>query len=513
MKIATEFLRRRKDNRLIVGLVLAVLVIWAAVSVRRAARRGARALDDHAGPAALRPVVHQRHADRGRPLRPRADADQAVARPTTPGAGLAVPDEAARHVHRADRDSRGARLLLRHGPASELDRPLVLDPRAAGRPAGARGPGPRRAAGPGGRPRPGQGPRGPSLRRRRRRRRPRSLPPRTGARHGRGLPRRGARRRLGERSGAAGALRRDARRRRRRGRAVQDRGASRRKPPLPRRLPLGRPGLRRRHPHSRRRGAGPGLDRRRLERVPETRGAEAGHQGGQHLDVPPDHAGDPVRLDLDGADPRAAGHRSHQRPGRVHGPPALGRLLRPRRRAGHRRARRARRVLQPDGRGPRGGARARCCTPTKRCRPPTGGSSSSGASSRPFSNRSRPASSRSTPTARSPSATRRRGSCSISRKKSPPSRSPPGRTWSLWCRCSRRPAPAPRRPRRASSCAPARGASGTSRCPSGRCPRPTGASAAAGCSRWRTRRTSRANRSSRPGTKSRAGSRTRSRTP
>ena len=33
MKIATEFLRRRKDNRLIVGLVLAVLVVWAAVSV------------------------------------------------------------------------------------------------------------------------------------------------------------------------------------------------------------------------------------------------------------------------------------------------------------------------------------------------------------------------------------------------------------------------------------------------------------------------------------------------
>ncbi len=33
MKIATEFLRRRKDNRLIVGLVLTVLVVWAAVSV------------------------------------------------------------------------------------------------------------------------------------------------------------------------------------------------------------------------------------------------------------------------------------------------------------------------------------------------------------------------------------------------------------------------------------------------------------------------------------------------
>jgi PAS domain S-box-containing protein len=33
VKIATEFLRRRKDNRLIVGLVLAVLVVWAAVSV------------------------------------------------------------------------------------------------------------------------------------------------------------------------------------------------------------------------------------------------------------------------------------------------------------------------------------------------------------------------------------------------------------------------------------------------------------------------------------------------
>ncbi|HTO88161.1 MAG TPA: ATP-binding protein [Thermoanaerobaculia bacterium] len=33
MKIATEFLRRRKDNRLIIGLVLAVLVVWAAVSV------------------------------------------------------------------------------------------------------------------------------------------------------------------------------------------------------------------------------------------------------------------------------------------------------------------------------------------------------------------------------------------------------------------------------------------------------------------------------------------------
>ncbi len=33
MKIATEFLRRRKDNRLIVGLVLGVLVVWTAVSV------------------------------------------------------------------------------------------------------------------------------------------------------------------------------------------------------------------------------------------------------------------------------------------------------------------------------------------------------------------------------------------------------------------------------------------------------------------------------------------------
>ena len=33
MKIPAEFLRRRKDNRLIVGLVLAVLVVWAAVSV------------------------------------------------------------------------------------------------------------------------------------------------------------------------------------------------------------------------------------------------------------------------------------------------------------------------------------------------------------------------------------------------------------------------------------------------------------------------------------------------
>jgi PAS domain S-box-containing protein len=33
VKIATEFLRRRKDNRLIVGLALAVLVVWTAVSV------------------------------------------------------------------------------------------------------------------------------------------------------------------------------------------------------------------------------------------------------------------------------------------------------------------------------------------------------------------------------------------------------------------------------------------------------------------------------------------------
>ena len=33
MKIASEILRRRKDNRLIVGLVLSVLVVWAAVSV------------------------------------------------------------------------------------------------------------------------------------------------------------------------------------------------------------------------------------------------------------------------------------------------------------------------------------------------------------------------------------------------------------------------------------------------------------------------------------------------
>ena len=33
MKLASEILRRRKDNRLIVGLVLAVLVVWAGVSV------------------------------------------------------------------------------------------------------------------------------------------------------------------------------------------------------------------------------------------------------------------------------------------------------------------------------------------------------------------------------------------------------------------------------------------------------------------------------------------------
>jgi hypothetical protein len=32
LKIASEILRRRKDNRLIVGLVLAVLVVWAGVS-------------------------------------------------------------------------------------------------------------------------------------------------------------------------------------------------------------------------------------------------------------------------------------------------------------------------------------------------------------------------------------------------------------------------------------------------------------------------------------------------
>src|SRR5262245_3556271 len=33
MKLASEILRRRKDNRLIVGLVLAVLVVWAGVAV------------------------------------------------------------------------------------------------------------------------------------------------------------------------------------------------------------------------------------------------------------------------------------------------------------------------------------------------------------------------------------------------------------------------------------------------------------------------------------------------
>ena len=148
-----------------------------------------------------------------------------------------------------------------------------------------------------------------------------------------------------------------------------------------------------------------------------------------------------------GLDARAADHRSRS----PRSPTSTrrlqsGRPLRPRGRPGHRRARRARRLLQPDGGGPARRRATRSCTPTRSCRPPTGASTSSGGSSRRFSNRSRPASSRSTPTAGSPSATRRPGSCSISRRRSRSTRSPPGRTWSLWCRCSRRPAPAPRRP-------------------------------------------------------------------
>jgi len=33
MRLLTELQRRRKDNRLIIGLVLAVLVVWSVVSV------------------------------------------------------------------------------------------------------------------------------------------------------------------------------------------------------------------------------------------------------------------------------------------------------------------------------------------------------------------------------------------------------------------------------------------------------------------------------------------------
>ena len=71
---------------------------------------------------------------------------------------------------------------------------------------------------------------------------------------------------------------------------------SRRQPSLSRGLPRGRP--RRSSPAS---GCPPRearvarRDRRRLERVSEARGAEAGDQGGQHLDLPPHHARDPLR--------------------------------------------------------------------------------------------------------------------------------------------------------------------------------------------------------------------------
>ena len=57
------------------------------------------------------------------------------------------------------------------------------------------------------------------------------------------------------------------------------------------------------------RGAGPRRNRRRLERVPEARGAEARDQSGQHLDLSPPHARDPLRVDLDRPDARTAHHR------------------------------------------------------------------------------------------------------------------------------------------------------------------------------------------------------------
>ena len=209
--------------------------VWAAVSVLEQRAAEMEPGHDHARPAPLRPVLHQRHADRGRSLRARPHADQALARPPAPGPGLAVPDEAARDLHRPDRDSRGPRLLLRPRGCSRT-RSTAGSRRPCGRSCSRRAPS--RTARSGGswrRPSAGAGPRGP------RRRPPATAPAASRPSAGSGGSTRSRstaaaarvavsaailsrRRSPAETLGGDGAERR----------AVQDRGAARRQPPLPR---------------------------------------------------------------------------------------------------------------------------------------------------------------------------------------------------------------------------------------------------------------------------------------
>ncbi len=146
-------------------------------------------------------------------------------------------------------------------------------------------------------------------------------------------------------------------------------------------------GLRGRHPDPGLGGARARRDRRGLERLPEARGAEAGDQGGQHLDVPADHARDPLRVDLDGAHARAAHHRARS----ARSPrPRAGSVPATSRRASTCRPPTSSPCSSSPSTGwPRASRRraTRSCTPTRSSRPPTAGSSSSAASSRPCSSR------------------------------------------------------------------------------------------------------------------------------
>ena len=141
MRLLTELQRRRRDNRLILGLVLAVLVVWSVVSV----------LEDRA--SEMDPVT----ITRGLLLFVLSYINITLIAAVLfvlcrvlvktwlerrrAGPRLALPDQAARHLHRVDRDPDRAPLLHGDGAPPALDRPVVLDPRAGSRGPGAGGPG------------------------------------------------------------------------------------------------------------------------------------------------------------------------------------------------------------------------------------------------------------------------------------------------------------------------------------------------------------------------------------
>src|SRR5262249_42663146 len=107
----------------------------------RAADAGARAGHDHAGRPALRPLVPEHHADRGRRLRPRADPGQVLAREAPGSARVALPDQAPGHLPRPDGDPDRAPLFHGDRPPPAVDRPVVLDTRPRSRRPGAGGAG------------------------------------------------------------------------------------------------------------------------------------------------------------------------------------------------------------------------------------------------------------------------------------------------------------------------------------------------------------------------------------